>query len=47
LRGFMPAGTEQQIADPYGGPLPLYEACRDEIVEAIPSVMAFLRKEFG
>ena len=47
LREFMPREADKQIADPYGGPLPLYEECRDEIVEALPSVMAFLRKEFG
>ena len=47
IREFMPREADKQIADPYGGPLPLYEECRDEIVEAIPSVMAFLRKEFG
>lgn len=47
LREFMPQEAESQIADPYGGPLPLYEECRDEIVEALPSVMKFLRKEFG
>ncbi len=47
LREFMPREADKEIADPYGGPLPLYEACRDEIVEAIPSVVAFLRKEIG
>ena len=47
LREFMPPGNSQQIADPYGGSLPDYEACRDEIVEAIPSVMAFLRRELS
>ncbi len=45
LREFMPPGTDQQIGDPYGGPLPLYEACRDEMVEALPSIMAYLRRE--
>ncbi len=45
LREFMPPEADQQIADPYGGPLSLYEQCRDEIVEAIPSVLAFLRRE--
>ncbi|WP_221032986.1 low molecular weight protein arginine phosphatase [Actomonas aquatica] len=45
LREFMPPEADQQIADPYGGPLPLYEMCRDEIVEAIPSLLEFLRRE--
>lgn len=47
LREFMPDAPDREIGDPYGGPLRLYEACRDEIVEAIPSVLAFLRKEIG
>lgn len=47
LREFMPREADKEIADPYGGPLPLYESCRDEIVEAIPSIVAFLRKEIG
>ncbi len=45
LREFMPPEADKQIADPYGGPLPLYEQCRDEIVEAIPSVLKFLRQQ--
>lgn len=47
FREFMPREADKEIADPYGGPLPLYEACRDEIVEAIPSLVAFLRKEIN
>jgi len=45
LREFMPREADKEIADPYGGPLPLYETCRDEIVESIPSIVSFLRKE--
>jgi protein-tyrosine phosphatase len=33
-----------EIADPFGGPLGLYESCRDEMVEAIPSILDLLRK---
>jgi len=43
FREFMPDGSEREIADPYGGPLPLYEASRDEMVEALPSLIEFLR----
>jgi len=43
-REFLPAGEDKEIGDPYGGPLRVYEACRDEMVEAIPSLVAFLRK---
>jgi protein-tyrosine-phosphatase len=42
FREFMPASAVKEIADPYGGPLPRYEACRDELVEAIPSLVEFL-----
>jgi len=47
FREFMPREADKEIADPYGGPLPLYEACRDEIVESVPSVVEFLRKEIS
>jgi protein-tyrosine phosphatase len=38
-------GGEREIADPYGCPLPVYEASRDEMVEAIPSLVEFLRTQ--
>jgi protein-tyrosine-phosphatase len=41
FRQFLP--DHQEIPDPYGGSLPLYEACRDEMVEAIPGIVDFLR----
>ena len=44
LREFMPEGADTEVADPFGGALPLYEACRDEMVEAIPSLVKFLRE---
>jgi protein-tyrosine-phosphatase len=43
FREFMPRSADKEIADPYGGPLPLYEASRDEMVEAIPSLLDHLR----
>ena len=43
FREFLPPPAEKEIGDPYGGPLKVYEACRDELVEAIPSVLAFLK----
>ncbi len=42
-REFMPEAVSREIGDPYGGPLREYEACRDEMVEAIPSILAHLR----
>ncbi|MDP2139025.1 MAG: low molecular weight protein arginine phosphatase [Candidatus Didemnitutus sp.] len=47
LRDFLPGTATREIADPFGGPLKLYEASRDEMVEAIPSLLAFLRKRFA
>jgi protein-tyrosine-phosphatase len=43
FREFLPAPAAKEIGDPYGGPLKLYESCRDEMVEAIPSLVAFLK----
>jgi protein-tyrosine-phosphatase len=43
FREFLPAPAVREICDPYGGPLKLYESCRDEMVEAIPSLVAFLK----
>ncbi len=34
----------REIADPYGSPLPVYESSRDEMVEAIPSIVEYLRR---
>lgn len=44
FREFLPPPAATEIGDPYGGPLKLYESCRDEMVEAIPSLVAFLKK---
>lgn len=44
FREFLPSTAEREIGDPFGGALPQYEACRDEMVEALPSLVAFLRK---
>lgn len=43
FRQFMPAPAAHEIVDPYGGPLKAYETARDEMVEAIPSLIAFLK----
>lgn len=43
FREFLPPPAEKEIGDPYGGPLKIYEACRDEMVEAIPGILAFLK----
>jgi protein-tyrosine-phosphatase len=44
FREFMPPPADPEIADPFGGSLKLYESCRDEMVEAVPSLVEFLKK---
>ena len=44
FREFLPSDAEKEIADPYGGPYRLYELCRDEMVEAIPSLIEQFKK---
>ena len=44
FREFLPPPASHEIGDPYGGPLKLYESCRDEMVEAVPGIVAFLKK---
>jgi protein-tyrosine-phosphatase len=43
FREFMPVAADKEVPDPFGGPLKLYELCRDELVEAIPSIIAHLK----
>jgi protein-tyrosine-phosphatase len=43
FRQFMPGEGDKEIGDPYGGPLRIYEAARDEMVESIPSLVAHIR----
>lgn len=45
FREFMPGRVDREIADPFGGSLGMYETSRDEMVEAIPSLVDFLRKQ--
>jgi protein-tyrosine-phosphatase len=47
FREFMPREADREIGDPYGGPLKIYEACRDEMVEAMPSLLEFLKTRFA
>ena len=42
FREFLSDG-DREIPDPYGGPLKIYELCRDEMVEAIPPLIDFLK----
>lgn len=47
FREFMPRDSSKEIGDPYGGALKLYEATRDEMVEAIPGLVEFLKTQVG
>ncbi|HWA09365.1 MAG TPA: low molecular weight protein arginine phosphatase [Opitutaceae bacterium] len=47
IREFMPRAADKEIGDPYGGPLKAYEVARDEMVEAIPSLLEFLKTHFS
>ncbi len=47
FREFMPQRGDKEIPDPYGGSLKVYEAARDEMVEAIPSLLEFLKTRLG
>ena len=47
FRQFMEGTTDIEIPDPYGLPYACYEACRDSMVEAIPSLLNFFRGLVG
>jgi len=42
FREFTGSRGDLEVPDPYGMHLSAYEACRDELVAAIPSIIAFL-----
>ena len=44
MRELFANGGNPEIPDPYGMSLGAYEACRDSMVEAVPSLLQFLRK---
>ena len=37
--------SQREISDPIGGPLEIYEQCRDEIIQGITHIMRFLQAE--
>ena len=47
MREFLPDSHEVGIPDPYGSEFDTYEACRDTILEAIPSLLHFLRNYYA
>lgn len=44
MRQFISEDADSQIPDPFGMNLPDYEACRDSMVEAIPSLIEVVKK---
>jgi protein-tyrosine phosphatase len=47
FRELMEPADRTEIVDPFGGPYSGYELSRDEMVEAIPSLLAFLKTQLG
>jgi protein-tyrosine-phosphatase len=47
FREFMPQRGDKEIGDPFGGSLRLYETARDEMVEALPSLLAALKERLS
>lgn len=46
FREFIGGGEANEIPDPYGASQEAYQACMDSMVEAVPSVVAYLKKEY-
>lgn len=46
FREFIGGDADIEIPDPFGGPLPLYSDCLDSMVEAVPSLVAYLKREY-
>jgi protein-tyrosine phosphatase len=46
FREFMGPETDEQIPDPYGQNFDAYQACLDSMIEAIPSIVAYIKKEY-
>jgi protein-tyrosine-phosphatase len=44
FREFAGEADDREVPDPYGLPLAAYEASRDEMVAAVPSIIAYLSK---
>jgi protein-tyrosine-phosphatase len=43
FRQFVPGDGDKEIGDPYGGPLRIYEAARDEMVESVPGLVEYIK----
>ena len=45
LREFLPSEKNKDVPDPFGQNIEAYKVCRDSIVEAIPSIIHFLKND--
>lgn len=45
MRELVGKAGDKEIPDPFGGPIKVYELCRDEMVEAIPSLVDFIKTQ--
>ena len=45
LRGFLDESEGDQIPDPFGQDFDAYTACLDSMIEAIPSILTYLKNE--
>ncbi len=46
FRGYIPSPKKQEIPDPFGSNLSIYESCRDSIVEAIPYIIQYFKNSY-
>jgi protein-tyrosine phosphatase len=46
FREFMEPHENEQIPDPYGQNFDAYQACLDSMIEAIPSLVRFIKQEY-
>ena len=47
FREFIGKNADPEIPDPFGADYKAYKACLDAMVEAIPSVVAYLKREYS
>jgi len=46
MRELMTEARNKEIPDPFGQSYDVYQECRDRMVEAIPSIIKYIKKEF-
>ncbi|MFP4203857.1 MAG: low molecular weight protein arginine phosphatase, partial [Opitutales bacterium] len=47
FREFLEDDPNPEIPDPYGQTIDAYSVCLDAMIEAVPSILSYLRKEYG